>query len=95
MDAAGRFGRDVAGNAAGKAELLEQPLHALGVLADVRIDLAVGAFEIGVRDQRRPAVPGADDVDHVQVVALDDPVEMHVEDVQARASCPSGRAAAA
>ena len=40
VDGAGRFGRDVAGNAAGKGELLEQPLHALGVLRDVGIELA-------------------------------------------------------
>ena len=88
VDAARRLRRDVAGDAAGEAELLEQPLHPFGVLADVRIDLAVGPFEIGVRHQRRPAVPGADDVDHVQVVALDDPIEMHAEHVQARRRAP-------
>ena len=88
VNAARRLRRDVAGNAAREAELLEQLLHPLGVLADVRIDLAVGAFEIGMRDQRRPAVPGADDVDHVQVIALDDPIEMHAEHVQARRRAP-------
>ena len=95
VDAARRLGRDVAGDAAREAELLEQLLHPLRVLADVRIDLAVGAFEIGVGHQRRAAVPRADDVDHVQVIALDDPVEVDAEHVQARATCPSGRAAAA
>ena len=88
VDAAGRLRGDVAGDAAGEAELLEQPLHPLRVLADVRIDLAVGAFEVGVGDQRRPAVPGADDVDHVQVIALDDAIEMHAEHVQARRRAP-------
>ena len=88
VDAAGRLRGDVAGDAAGEAELLEQPLHPLGVLADVRIDLAVGAFEVGVGDQRRAAVPRADDVDHVQVIALDDPVEVDAEHVQARRRAP-------
>ena len=84
----GRLRGDVAGDAAGEAELLEQPLHPLRVLADVRVDLAVGAFEVGVGDQRRAAVPRADDVDHVQVVALDDPVEVDAEHVQARRRAP-------
>ena len=88
VDAARRLRGDVAGDAAGEAELLEQLLHPLGVLADVRIDLAVGAFEVGVGHQRRAAVPRADDVDHVQVIALDDPIEVHAEHVQARRRAP-------
>ena len=88
VDAARGLRGDVAGDAAGEAELLEQPLHPLRVLADVRIDLAVGAFEVGVGDQRRAAVPRADDVDHVQVIALDDPVEVDAEHVQARRRAP-------
>src|SRR6266849_9102133 len=46
VNAAGRFRGDVAGDAAGEAELLEQLLHAFGILADVRVDLAIGAFQI-------------------------------------------------
>ena len=79
VDGARRLRGDVAGDAAGEAELLEQPLHPLRVLADVRVDLAVGPLEVGVGDQRRAAVARADDVDHVQVVPLDDPVEVDVE----------------
>ena len=88
MDAARRLGGDVAGDAAGEAELLEQLLHPLRILADVRVDLAVGAFEVGVGHQGRAAVSRADDVDHVQVVAFDDPVEVNVEHVQARRRAP-------
>ena len=68
VNRARRLGGDVAGNAAGKRELREQPLQAGFVLADVGVDLAVGALQVGVGNQRRPAVPGAGDVDHVQVV---------------------------
>src|SRR5437867_3565004 len=48
VDAAGCFRGDVAGDAARKAKLLEQLLDAFRVLADVRIDLAVSAFQISV-----------------------------------------------
>ena len=52
------------------------------------IDLAVGAFEIGVADHRRAAVAGAGDVDHVEVVLLDDPVQMHVDEILPRRRAP-------
>src|SRR5215470_11414688 len=55
VDAAGRFGSDVAGNAAREAELLEELLHPIRVFTDIWVNFAVGAFEIGVSDQRRPA----------------------------------------
>ena len=58
VDRAGRLRRHVAGNAARERELGEKTLHALFVLRDVRIDLAVGSFEIGVGDQAGPPCPG-------------------------------------
>ena len=45
------------------------------------IDLAVSAFEVGVAHDGRAAVPGAGDVDHVEVVFLDDPVQVRVNEV--------------
>ncbi len=68
VNRAGGLGGDVAGNAAGKGELLEQVFQAERVLRNVGIDFAVGPFEIGVGHQARPAVPRADHVDHVQIV---------------------------
>ncbi len=53
VDGAGCLRRDVAGNAVGPAELAEEALDAVAILLDVRIDLGVGAFEIGVRHQAR------------------------------------------
>ena len=72
----------------GKRELFEQLLHPFLVLRDVRINLAVGAFEPGVGHDARPAVTGADDVNHVQVALLDDAIEMHVDEVQSRRRAP-------
>ena len=88
VNRAGRLRRDVARNAARERELGEEPLHALFVGRDVRIDLAVGPLEIGVRDQARPAMPGAGDVDHVEVVLLDQPVQVNVDEVQTRRRSP-------
>ena len=68
------LGRDVAGNPTGERELLEQPLHAGSTLRNVGVDLAVGSVQIGVRHQARTAVAGTGDVNHVQIVALDEAV---------------------
>src|SRR5213078_4113183 len=69
-------------------ELAEEPAQALLVAADVGIDLAVGALEVDVGDEPGAAVPGAGDVERLEAVALDDPVEMGVEEVQARRGPP-------
>ena len=88
VDAARCLRRNVTGNSAREAELLEQPRHSLFVLADVRIHLAIGALEIGVGDERWTAMPRADDVDHVQVIFFDDSIEMHAQHVEARRRAP-------
>ena len=82
MDGAGRLRRDVAADAARIGELLEQALHAGGVLRHAGVELAVGAFEPGIGDQRRAAVARAGDEDHVQVVRLDHAVQVQVDEVQ-------------
>jgi hypothetical protein len=58
--------RNVAGNASGKRELLEQLFQPGFVLGDVRIDIAPAAFEVNVAHNRRAAVTGARDVEHVR-----------------------------
>src|SRR5665811_1001070 len=65
MDRAGRLGCHMAGNPPWEGELPEQTAHAVGVAGDGRIDLTVGAFEVRVGDDTRPAVAGAHDVDRV------------------------------
>ena len=80
--------RHMAGNASGKRELGEQLLHPGLVLTHVGIDLRIRALEVGVGDQGRAAVAGAGDVEHVQVVLRDDPVEVHVNEVLPRRRSP-------
>src|SRR5262249_55492352 len=88
MDAARRLRGDVRRDAAGETELLEKPPHALCVLADVRVHLTVCPLQVGVSNQGWPAVPRANDVDHAQVIALDNPVEVNAEHVQAWRGAP-------
>ena len=81
VNGAGRRRGDMARNAARKGELFEEPFHPGFVLADVGIDLAVAALEIGVGDQRRAAVAGTGDVDHVEIMQSDRPVQMDVDEI--------------
>ena len=87
VDRARALRRGVAGNSSGKRKLKKELLQPGFILADVGIDLAVGALEVRVAHDGRAAVPGAGDVDHVEVVFLDDPVQVHVDEV-----LPGGRA---
>ena len=88
VDGAGRLRRDVARHAAGERELLEEAAHPLLVLGDVRVDLAVRALEVRVRDEPGPAVAGARHVEHGQVAFDDRAVEVDIDEVQARRRAP-------
>ena len=81
VDGARGLRGNVAGNAARERKLLEQALHALGVLADVRVNLAVGALEIGVRHKEVAAVTRTGQQDHIQIILLDDAVQVNVNQV--------------
>ena len=82
MDGSRRIRRNVAGNAARKRELLEQPAHALAVLRNILVILAVAAFQPGIGHHARAPMTGAGDEDHVEVVQPDHPVHMDVNEVQ-------------
>src|SRR5262249_16745465 len=88
MDAARSFWRNVPWNSAGERKLLEQPVHAVQILTDVGVELTVSSLQIGMGDQRRTAVARANYVDHVQIIALDDPIQVNTQHVQARGGSP-------
>src|SRR5215469_1213909 len=88
VNGAGSLGGGVAGNASGKGELLEQFSHSLLILGDIGIKLAIGALQVRIGHHSRPAVTRTSDVDDVEVVLFDQPVEMHVDEVQARRCAP-------
>lgn len=58
VDRTGGLRGHVAGYASRKGKLSEQLAHAIGILRDVGIDLAVCPLKIGVRDHSRPPWPG-------------------------------------
>ena len=88
MDGAGSLRRHMAGDAAGEGEALEQLLHAVLVPGDVGIDLGIAAVQPVLGHHGVAAVAGAGEIDHVQVAALDDPVQMGIDKVLARAGAP-------
>ena len=73
VNGAGRLGSGVARDTAGKRELPEELSHAVDVLADVGIELAVRALEVGVGDVRGPTVAGTRDEDRDQLCVHESP----------------------
>ena len=78
----------MAGNSAGERKLGEQLFQPGFVLGDVRVNFAPSAFEVNVTHDRRTAVPGTGDIKHIQVILLDDPVQVHIDEVLARRGAP-------
>src|SRR5579859_1568978 len=73
---------------AGERELFEELLHACFVLRDVRVDLAISAFEPRVGHYAGTAVARAHNVNHIQVTLLDHAVQMHIDEIEARRGPP-------
>ena len=88
VDRARTLRRGMAGNTAGKGKLLKKLLKPGLVAADVGIDFAVGALEVGMGHDGRPAVSGAGDEDHVEVVFFDHPVQVRIDEVLAGSRTP-------
>src|SRR5229473_2623278 len=74
--------------AAPKGELREEAFQAGLVRRNVGIDLAVRSLQVSIGDYPRSAVAGAGDVDHVQIMFFDDPVQMNVNEIQPRRRPP-------
>ena len=88
VDRARGLRRDVAGNAAGETELLEQTLHADRVLRNPRIDFAVDAVEPSVGHKAGPPMSRAGNVDHVEVVRFDDAIQVDIDEIEPRRRAP-------
>ena len=78
VDAARRFGGGMAADAPRKRELLEEALQSRCVFALFRIDLGICPLEIRLGQHCRRPVPGATDIDRVEIVFVDQPVEVDV-----------------
>ncbi len=88
VDRAGGRHRDVARDPTGSGELAAEPQQPVLVLGDLGVDLAVGALEVAGSDERRTAVAGAGEVDHLLVRLADQPRRVGVDERQAGARAP-------
>ena len=88
VDRAGGLRRHMAGDTAGEGEPLEELLHAVLIPGDIGIDLGIAAVQPVLRHHGVAAVTGAGKVDHIQIIPLDDPVQMRIDEVLARAGTP-------
>ena len=82
MDGAGRFGRGMAGDSAGERKLFEEAAQTLRVLGDRRVDLGVGALQVGIGDHARAAMAWTADEDRAQVTRHDDAIQVQVDEVE-------------
>src|SRR5580704_11295903 len=82
------FRRRVTWDTARKGELKEQFAQASLVLTDVRVDLAVSTLKVGMADNRGTAVAGPAHINHIQIVFVDDPIQMHIDEVLPRRRAP-------
>src|SRR5947209_20014584 len=88
MDRARYLRRAMAPQLSRKRERAEQSPQSFRVLALVRIDFRIRALQITIRDHCWSAVPRSRDVDHVEVVLVDHPVQMHPREGLPRIAAP-------
>src|SRR6516164_2625128 len=79
MDGARCFRRAMTSDSTREGELLEELAQAVDILALFRIDLGVGAFKVAGAQNTRRAMARAGQEDHVQIVFLDQPVQMNID----------------
>ena len=82
MDRSRRVRRRVARDAAWKRELAEQLEHAVLVKRDFGVEFAVSALHPRARDDPRRSVPGSGDEQDAEILGLNDPIEVEVDEVQ-------------
>ncbi len=88
VDGSGRLRGGVGRDAARERELLEELPEPLGVRRDVRVQLAPGPLEPGVRVHRGATVPGPAHVEEVAVGLGDERVAVRVDEVQRGGGAP-------
>ena len=88
VEGTGGARRDMAGVPGRKGELPHQSSPASGVARDAPVALGVGALQVGIGHQAGAPVTGTGHVDHVQVPVPDHPVQVGVDEVEARRRPP-------
>src|SRR5262249_35647871 len=88
MNRAGSFGCAVAADSAGKRKIFEEAQQSFFVLAFVRIDFRVGAFQVNRRQNAWSTMSGASHEDHVQIERFNDAVQVAIYKGQRWAGAP-------
>ena len=80
--------RAVAADAPGKGEIAEELQQASAVFCLVWVDFGIGALQVHGCQYARCAVAGPCQVNGVEVIFADKPVQVHVQETQTRAATP-------
>src|SRR5579859_3941423 len=88
VDGSRSFRRHMTRDPTRKGELREEASETGLILRDIGVDLAVGALEVRIGNDARTTVSGAGDIDHAQIVFLDDPVQVHVDEIESGCRAP-------
>ena len=82
------LGRAVAADPAREGELPEELAQPIGIETLFRVGLRVRALEIRRAKNAGCAVPGAGEKNHVEIVFLNQPIQMHVDEGESGAGSP-------
>ena len=88
VDAAWRLRSGVAADASGEGELLKEALQPRRVFTLVGVHLGVSALEVSLRQDRGCPVTWPGDIDRVQIVFVDQPVEVNVSEALSGVRAP-------
>lgn len=92
VDRARRLRRHMTRDPASNREVDEVRSHAILVLGNRGVNLALGPLKLGIGHQARAAVPGPGHILRVEVLLPDHPIHVGVEEVETRrgAQCRPG-----
>src|SRR5215469_3677631 len=91
MNRARRLWRAVAPDPARERKLLEEFFQSLHILALLGINLRIGALQIRWPQHSWCSMTRARQKNHVEVILLDQPVHVHVDERQSRARSPMSK----
>src|SRR5262245_49081341 len=88
MYRSGCFRCAVAADAARKGELFEEVQQSVFILAFIRVDFRISAFQVYGADDTRGAMSGSRHKNHVKIMFLYDPVQVRIDERQGGARSP-------
>src|SRR5579885_3679279 len=88
MDQAGCGHAHMAWHSARRRELAKETAHAFHILRDLRVDLCVCPFKRDMREDCRTSMTWPREVDHIDIVILDKPVQVDIDEAQAGRCAP-------